>query len=193
LQQKTFRIEAMLGQPRARRPHVPKTEPIEQLRAHAYADELAALRKAIARSERELAALHNGAALPRMQRELGAAIGGMEDATQKILNATEIIDESARALQASLQNDYNRGLAQEVLERAVQIYEACNFQDLAGQRITMAIAALQLVERHVAELRDIWGKVEQAAPGGDLINGPRLDDDLGHTDQDEIDRMFAAN
>jgi chemotaxis protein CheZ len=116
----------------------------------------------------------------------------MENATQKILHATEAIDESARALQASLQNDYNRGLAQEVLEQAVRIYEACNFQDLAGQRISKAIAALQLVERQMTRLSDIWGKVEHAPAPQDLLNGPKLDNDTGHADQSDIDRMFAA-
>ena len=94
------------------------------------------MRDTIARSERELAALRGGVPLPRLQNELGAAIGGMDDATQKILRSTEAIDESARALSATLKDDYKRGLAQEILEQAVQIYEACNFQDLAGQRIT---------------------------------------------------------
>src|ERR1044071_1759152 len=102
LQQKVFRIEAMLGKPRAARVHA--SHSVENAHEAAYKHELAAVREAIASSERELA-------------ELGAASGGMDEATQKILHATEVIDESARALQASLQNDYNRGLAQEVLEQ----------------------------------------------------------------------------
>src|ERR1044071_4751407 len=128
LQQKVFRIEAMLGKPRAARVHA--SHSVENAQEAAYKHELAAVREAIASSERELAALRSGVPAPRLQQELGAAIGGMDEATQKILHATEVIDESARALQASLQNDYNRGLAQEVLEQTVRIYEACNFQDL---------------------------------------------------------------
>jgi chemotaxis protein CheZ len=192
LQQKVFRIEAMLGKPRSARPNAPKLQSVNELRASAYASELAAIRDAIAQSERELMTLQRGTSLPRTQQELGAAIVGMENATQKILHATEAIDESARALQASLQNDYNRGLAQEVLEQAVRIYEACNFQDLAGQRISKAIAALQLVERQMTRLSDIWGKVEHAPAPQDLLNGPKLDSDTGHADQSDIDRMFAT-
>jgi chemotaxis protein CheZ len=188
VQQKVFRIEAMLGKPRAARAHAAK--PAENVHEAAYKHELVIIRDAIARSERELAALRGSVPAPRLQQELGAAISGMDEATQKILHATETIDESARALQASLRNDYNRGLAQEVLEQAVRIYEACNFQDLAGQRINKAIAALKQVEEGLDRLSDIWGKVEHA-PAANLINGPKLDDDSGHADQIDIDRMFA--
>ena len=190
MQQKVFRIEAMLSKPRAAtRAH--GSPPIGNAHEAAFKHELAAVRDAIARSERELAALRHGVPAFRLQQELSAAINGMDEATQKILHATEVIDESARALQSSLQNDYNRGLAQEVLEQAVKIYEACNFQDLSGQRINKAIAALKHVEQQLERLTDIWGKVEHA-PGAKLINGPRLDDDTGHADQDDIDQMFAS-
>ena len=189
MQQKIFRIEAMLGKPRTARAHISK--PAENVHEAAYKHELSVIRDAIARSERELTALRSSVPAPRLRQELGAAISGMDEATQKILHATEAIDESARALQASLQNDYNRGLAQEVLEQAVRIYEACNFQDLAGQRINKAIAALKHVEQQLDRLSDIWGKVDHVPPAR-LINGPKLDDDSGHADQREIDRMFAS-
>jgi chemotaxis protein CheZ len=188
LQQKVFRIEAMLGKPRAARAQAPHAA--ENVHEAAYRHELAAIRDAITRSERELAELRSGVHAPRLQQELGAAIGGMDEATQKILQATEVIDESARALQASLQNDYNRGLAQEMIEQTVRIYEACNFQDVAGQRISKAIAALKLVEQQLYRLSEIWGKVEHA-PAAKLINGPKLTSDTGHADQRQIDQMFA--
>ncbi|HSP50958.1 MAG TPA: hypothetical protein VLN61_12445 [Pseudolabrys sp.] len=35
------------------------------------------------------------------------------------------IDESARALAATLKDDYKRGLTQEIQEHVVKIYEAC--------------------------------------------------------------------
>jgi chemotaxis protein CheZ len=190
VQQKVFRIEAMLGRSRAPRPAVSASS-VKQAHELAYQHELAAIRDAITRSERELAALRSGVPAPRLQQDLGAAITDMDQATQKILHATETIDESARALQASLQNDYNRGLAQEVLEQAVKIYEACNFQDLAGQRITKAIAALQNVERHLDHLCEIWGKVEHAPAQAKLVNGPKLHHDTGHAEQEDIDQMFA--
>jgi len=81
-------------------------------------------------------------------------------------------------------------VAADILEHVVKIFEACNFQDLAGQRINKAIAALKLVEQQLDRLSAIWGKVDHA-PTAKLINGPKLDKDGGHADQDEIDQMFA--
>jgi chemotaxis protein CheZ len=120
----------------------------------------------------------------------------MEKATVKILKSTEVIDESARALAASLKNDYERGLTQDIQDHVVHIYEACNFQDLGGQRIGNVIATLTMIEDKVAGMIERC-KVQPAdapvakpaVPG--LINGPRLDGASGHTNQSDIDSMFA--
>ena len=90
--------------------------------------------------------------MTRAAGELGAAIDGMEKATQKILKSTEVIDESARTLAAALKTDYERGLAQDIQDQVVQIYEACNFQDLAGQRIGKVIETLTMIEDTVAAM-----------------------------------------
>jgi len=192
VQRKVFRIEAMLGKPRAHSAAPAPTQPAE---TNPFAEEFTVLREMIARSERELATLRNGAPLPRLQNDLAAAIGGMDQGTHKVLRCAESIDESARALCATLKDDYKRGLAHEILEQASHIYEACNFQDLAGQRINKAIAALRVAEQQISRLYDLWGGVKQtpdASPTEKLVNGPKLDDDTGHADQSEIDRMFAV-
>jgi chemotaxis protein CheZ len=163
------------------------------------AQELAALRDMVAFSKRELAVLvsneKNGQPLPRAADELKAAISSMENATNNILHAAESADEMARSLIASLRDDYKRGLASDIQDQVVKIYEACNFQDLAGQRIEKAIGTLQLVEAQLERLNDIWGGVEDMAQSAksasSLINGPKLEGDTGHADQAEIDRMFG--
>src|SRR5689334_15715309 len=98
----------MLGQPRTHSP-----APTQQTETNPFAEELSALRETIARSERELATLRNGAPLPRMQNELAASIGDMDQGTHKVLRCAEAIDESARTLCATLMDDYKRGLAHE--------------------------------------------------------------------------------
>ena len=165
------------------------------------AHELAAIQSAIARNMRELSVLINDGNERRMTRaagELGAAIGGMETATQKILASAEVIDDCARALAAALNNDYYHGLAQDLQDHVVRIYEACNFQDLAGQRIGKVIAMLVMIEeRLMAMILRYSGTSEQAAEAtkpssaSDLINGPRLDGAGGHASQHDIDAMFA--
>src|SRR5262249_10938591 len=99
------------------------------------ARELAAVRCAIEHNMRELSVLISDGNTRRMTRaagELGAAVEGMETATQKILGSAEVIDDCARALASALSDDYHHGLAQDVQDHVVRIYEACNFQDLAG-------------------------------------------------------------
>jgi chemotaxis protein CheZ len=164
------------------------------------ARELAAVQDTIARNRRELAALIGDGKNPRFTRaagELGAAVAGMEKATHKILHEAERIDEYARTLGSTLKTDYERGLAQDIQDHTVQIYEACNFQDLAGQRIAKVIDTLNLVEAQLSAMlaRCDGRAAEGAAPGhaaaGGLINGPKLDGDSGHASQHDIDKIFG--
>jgi chemotaxis protein CheZ len=119
----------------------------------------------------------------------------MEKATQKILASAEVIDDCARALAAALSDDYHHGLAEDVQDRVVGIYEACNFQDLAGQRIGKVITLLIMIEERLAAMiaRNSAqpGEATRPAPRTGLINGPRLDGADGHASQHDIDAMFA--
>ncbi len=196
MQRKIFRVEQMLGKGRERAPvaHAADTPP------DGAARELALIRECIARNKHELMALRGSTAEPRMTRaayELGAAIDGMEKATQKILKCGEAIDESSKTLAATLKTGYERGLAQDIQDQVMRIYETCNFQDLAGQRIGKAIAALQAVEERVTRMLALWEDVgvtpqaAAAASGRRLVNGPKLDGDVGHASQSDIDAMFG--
>jgi len=166
------------------------------------ARELAAIQSVILRNMRELSALvHDGndRRMARAAGELGAAVESMETATQKILASAEAVDDCARALASVLNDDYHHGLAQDVQDHVVRIYEACNFQDLAGQRIGKVIATLMTVEeRLVAMIQRHSGagtaqpvQASKPTPSTGLINGPRLDGATGHASQLDIDAMFA--
>jgi chemotaxis protein CheZ len=84
----------------------------------------------------------------------------------------------------------------------VRIFEACNFQDLSGQRIAKVLATLTFVEDRVARMLEIWGgrdAIKDFAAGAliepatetKMVNGPKLSGDPGHVSQDEIDAMFG--
>lgn len=208
VQRKVFRVEQMTRSGRIanaeaahnRSPTDNASDSYHQLEAEWIAHELSALNSAITRNMRELAALINDGNDRRMARaagELGAAVEGMEKATQKILASAEVVDDCARALAAALSNDYHHGLAQDVQDHVVRIYEACNFQDLAGQRIGKVIALLTMIEEKLAAMiacnsgTDTQPSETKPAPGTDLINGPRLDGAAGHASQRDIDAMFA--
>lgn len=199
MQRKVFRIEELVGSnARQRDADLVAAEP-----APTVEHELAGIQDIIARNKRALSALINDGNERRMSRaagELGAAVEGMETATQKILASAEAIDECARALAAALTDDYHHGLAQDVQDHVVRVYEACNFQDLAGQRIGKVIATLMMVEEHLAAMIERYHSSSEASRpaaethrtyAADLINGPRLDGASGHVSQKDIDAMFA--
>jgi chemotaxis protein CheZ len=214
VQRKVFRIEQMIAGPRTPEPRAPiEIQRYEHAAARRNGDaagtvpqlasELASIRDTLADNRRDLAALLGDGKERRMARaadELAAANDGMEKATQKILKSVEAIDDSAKALTASLRDNYNRGLAQDIQDQVVEIYEACNFQDIAGQRIGKAIAALTAIEQQVSGMLARCDGIDAVparpalpplAPAHSLLNGPRLDSDNGHASQRDIDKMFG--
>jgi chemotaxis protein CheZ len=221
VQRKVFRVEKMFAGRRAAAPAVDAEQrhaldEIKALRAPAarrdglpgasvqsLRRELALIHDAIAHNKRELAVLIGDGNERRMAHaagKLGAAVEGMEKATEKILKSTEVIDDSAKALGAAMKTDYERGLAQDIQDHVVQIYEACNFQDLSGQRIGNVIRTLNMIEDQVEGMLERCNTL--ARPGDSaaatryscergLLNGPRLDGDCGHASQRDIDAMFG--
>jgi chemotaxis protein CheZ len=166
--------------------------------------ELDLIHDAISQTKREIAVLHtksfNGEEMAKVNGELGAVVGGTEEATQQILEAAEAIDQAASAMAKVNSPDQQKLLSEEIQERVISIFEACNFQDLTGQRISKVMTTMKFIENHITVMMDIWGGVDEIkahAPPivdsreGDakLLNGPKLDDD-GHASQDDIDALF---
>lgn len=168
--------------------------------------ELDLIHDAINRTKQEIAVLHgksfNGDEMAKVTGELGAVVGGTEEATQQILEAAEAIDQAASALGKTMSPDQQAQMSEEIQDRVVAIFEACNFQDLTGQRISKVMATMKFIEHHINVMMEIWGGVDaikQHAPAildtrvGDarLLNGPKGLDDVGHASQDDIDAMFG--
>lgn len=205
MQRKVFRVEAMLAEKRPmpaanaghrrasgdRPPRAP---------SHGAAD-LASLSDTLAGHRRDLGNLIGYGDERHMARaadELAAAIDGMEAATQTILKSVEVIDDSAKALSASIKDKYKRGLAQDIQDNVLRVYESCNFQDIAGQRIGKAMTTLAAIERQVADMlarcdgnSAARGVAPSASRERGLLNGPRLGRDTGHASQRDIDKMFG--
>jgi chemotaxis protein CheZ len=168
--------------------------------------ELDLIYDAINRTKQEIAVLHgksfSGAEMAKVTGELGAVVGGTEEATQQILEAAEAIDQSASALAGGTSTDQQHRLSEEIQDRVVAIFEACNFQDLTGQRISKVMNTMKFIEHHINVMMDIWGGVDAIkahAPAiiddrvGDarLLNGPKSDGETDHASQDDIDAMFG--
>src|SRR5207302_7694402 len=210
-----FHTEIM-AELKALRAVVEPQESVTQQMIEAYKSQIAEAQKlkseldviadAINETKREIATLHvtgfEGPEMARVSHELDAVVEGTELATQQILAAAEVIDQSANTLSALVRSAQDQMLAQDIQERVINIFEACNFQDLTGQRIAKVVATLKFIETHIARMIEIWGGLEsfkdvtpeamavrQGARA--LLNGPRLDNEAGHAGQDEIDALFA--
>jgi chemotaxis protein CheZ len=128
----------------------------------------------------------------RIADELAAVVTDTEQATQKVLAAAEEIDQVANNLSATLKDKIEQGMAQDILDLVLQIFEACNFQDLAGQRITKVMAMLDAIEQQVARVVEEFKNAAPRRAGAHDLHGPRLDLDHGHVAQYDIDAMFGG-
>jgi chemotaxis protein CheZ len=106
--------------------------------------------------------------------------------------AAEEIDQTAKNLSAALRGHFEQGLAQDIQELVIRIFEACNFQDLTGQRVAKVLSILDFVEDHVSRVLEDVARDTAAArrDGAQYLHGPRLETDSGHVAQAEIDAMF---
>ncbi|MTJ82622.1 MAG: protein phosphatase CheZ [Telmatospirillum sp.] len=125
--------------------------------------------------------------------ELDAIVGATENATNAILDAAEKLE--------SLTPDLAPEVGQRLTEQTTLIYEACNFQDITGQRITKVVRALKHIEERIDALVEAFGPelerpaeapaeaVKEGFPSDeDLLNGPQMPDQAH--DQAAIDALF---
>lgn len=167
--------------------------------------ELDLIHDAINRTKEEIAVLHgtsfSSEQMSRVTGELGAIVGGTEEATDQILAAAEAIDQAATALTKVDSREQQAALASDISDRVIGIFEACNFQDLTGQRISKVMATMRFIEARISVMMEIWGGVDAIkahAPvavddrdeDAKLLNGPKLDGEEGHVSQNDIDALF---
>ncbi|MEH3146012.1 MAG: chemotaxis protein [Methylobacterium frigidaeris] len=167
--------------------------------------ELDVMKDAIGRTKRDIAMLHrqdnDGKGVRRAADELDAVVEATERAATSILAAVEDIETHASVLKATAKGNDTSSI-EAILERTVTLYEACNFQDLTGQRISKIVSVLKFVEDHIDRMIEAWGGLDafrdligDLAPSNpddesSLLNGPKLAEDSGHVDQSDIDSLF---
>lgn len=165
--------------------------------------EMSAIRAAIQQTKTEIATLHQsgfqGKELGKVTDELDAVVDGTEQATEAILTSAETIEDRVNNLSAKLDGD-DQGMANDAAEAVMTIFEACNFQDITGQRITKVVKTMRFIEERIDSMMEIWGGMESfeevktldVGPKGDaaLLNGPAMEEDVNVASQDDIDALF---
>jgi len=128
--------------------------------------------------------------LPAAADQLDAIITHTEEATTQILDNAETIDR--------LVSDTDPKLRDPIRESVTRIYEACNFQDITGQRITKVVKTLKHIEEELDKLPHVFGIEAPARPkkapadpadAKGLLSGPQLPEDANR--QAEIDALLA--
>lgn len=166
--------------------------------------EVKALAHAIQQTKREIAALRSPNAdkdqISAVTDELDAVVQATEDATNTILEAAETIDNVAEQLRSSDDAFVNQ-LGEQLAEQSMKVFEACNFQDITGQRINKVVNGMKFVEERIQAMIAIWGEEDFAKiapsteinfrpedPDASLLSGPQLEGK--GISQDEIDALF---
>lgn len=150
----------------------------------------------IENARKEIAALQpedlESARIPRAGMELEAIVQHTETATNTIMECAEAIMNADTS-----DPDHYQATVQ---DKAMQIVEACSFQDITGQRISKVVHTLSYVEERLDELRRLLGvteedvqsaKAEHAEGAGEPdrgTHGPALEGE--GIQQDDVDALF---
>ncbi len=169
-------------------------------------NELMDIASAIANTKQEIAAMgaQDGGddRITTASIELDAIVTTAEKATGDILNHAEQIQEIAWTLR---ENGIDESSCAALDNLATEIYTACSFQDLTGQRTQKIIKILAFIDQRIEAMTDIWNPagqsdtyapkiapgelIEDTRPDAHLLNGPQIDTKAA--DQDEIDGVLA--
>jgi chemotaxis protein CheZ len=131
--------------------------------------------------------------------ELDAVVQATEEATNNILDAADKILEVSS-------NMSDKQAAEEIQSAANNIYDACNFQDITGQRINKVVKVLDYVDAKIhrlvnlfsdsnheyEKLKDVEDEVifGDKRPDSELMSGPQMPDSA--PSQEDIDKLFDS-
>ncbi len=163
--------------------------------------ELQDMSASISQARREIAALRptedGNDRFSTASNELDAIIVSTERASSEILTSSERILEMIGKLRDG--GDDAADLHSKIEAEVMEIFTACSFQDLTGQRTTKVINVLRYIEQRIGSMIAIWG--EDKIPRDDLPPDPvddRPDAHLLHgpsltgIDQNEVDQLMSG-
>lgn len=168
-------------------------------RAEVLRSELMEMAASIEQARREIAALRpkdqSNNRLDIATNELDAIVSTTERASIEILQSAErLMEVAGRLKRAGADGD----LVSDIENEVTNIFTACSFQDLTGQRTSKVVNALRYVEQRVNAMISIWNidSVKAPVPAGPvdsrpdahLLGGPRDDG----VNQNEVDALLSG-
>ncbi|MEJ0063017.1 MAG: protein phosphatase CheZ [Alphaproteobacteria bacterium] len=133
--------------------------------------------------------------IPSATDQLDAVVGSTEEATNKIMDECDGI--------SALAGEVGGEAGEKLTACVTRIFEACNFQDLTGQRISKVVNALKHIDEKINALMQALG--DEIGKGGDSLPPPPAEDDEDPekkllngpqmpgqgVSQDDIDKLFG--
>jgi chemotaxis protein CheZ len=132
-----------------------------------------------------------------MGEQLDAIVKATEKATNRIMAAMERNNQIVDKLRGKVKGETAKALDQ-IEENSNEVFEACSFQDITGQRVNKVVKSITYVEERVNALVEVWGKEEldkvevqsiDKTEDEKLLAGPQLEGK--GLSQAEIDALFA--
>jgi len=128
--------------------------------------------------------------------ELDVIVSATERATSDILTSAEQIQDIATTLREAGAADET---CDEIDNHVTNIFTACSFQDITGQRTTKVVNVLRYLEQRVNTMIEIWGvegiepnvvpmEKPDERPDSQLMDGPQIEGE--GASQDDIDRIL---
>lgn len=167
----------------------------EAQRIHSDLSEMTA---AIARTRSEIAEIKpstdKGGRIDEATEELDAIVDATEAATSEILTAAEAIQDATDALRAA---PGEMAPLDKLDAQVIDVFTACSFQDITGQRIRKVVQVLRYLETRLNAMIQIWSDAGETAPAppadtrpdAHLLNGPARDGE--GMDQSDVDDLIA--
>ncbi len=164
--------------------------------------ELQQMSASIQETRREIASIkpkgNSDSRIMAATEELDAIVTATERATTEILTSAERLQEIVDRLR---DRELDEDACDELEDLATQIFMACSFQDITGQRTTKVVNTLRYLEQRVNSMIQIWGiadvspvtsedEAKDSRPDAHLLNGPSREGE--GVSQDEIDKMLNS-
>jgi chemotaxis protein CheZ len=159
--------------------------------------DLVEMMKAIGRTKAEIAALNPSAAggshLDKASVELDAIVDATEKATSDILAAAERVQEIAWTLR---EQGVDSAVCDLIDAHATEVYTACSFQDITGQRTRKVMEVMRFLEERINAMVKIWRLDEMSAvpvdnyiPQPPEVRGPQESAD--RLQQQGVDKLIG--